>query len=152
MPFKQISKQRYAHFECAIAAENSKKQDEIDKEELEKYIMKLLNEEFISPRVKKQINSYIEQYNYTYSGMKKALIYFYEVKKNDPTKANGGVGIIPYCYKQAYDYYYSLWLANQKNENKDINQYVPTVREVRIPIPQRNIRKRKLFTFLDDEV
>ena len=151
LPFKQISAQRYAHYECAVAAENSKKQEDKDKEDLENYIMKLLNESFINARVRKQINNYIETYNYTYSGMKKALVYFYEVKKNDVSKANGGIGIIPYCYKQAYDYYYSLWLAKQKNENKDIQTFVPTVREVRIPIPQRNIKKRKLFTFLDDD-
>lgn len=151
VPFKQVSAQRYAHYECAVAAENSKKQEDIDKEELENYIKKLLNEDFISPRVRKQINSFIEQYNYTYSGMRKALIYFYEVKGNDKSKANGGIGIIPYCYKQAYDYYYSLWLAKQKNEDKDITTYVPQTKVVRIPVPQRKIRKRKLFTFLDDD-
>lgn len=151
VPFKQISAQRYAHYECAVAAENSKKQEDIDKEELENYIKQLLNEDFISPRVRKQINSFIEQYNYTYSGMRKALIYFYEVKGNDKSKANGGIGIIPYCYKQAYDYYYSLWLAKQKNENKDITTYVPQTKVVKIPVPQRKIRKRKLFTFLDDD-
>ena len=151
IPFKQISAQRYAHYECAVAAENSKKQEDIDKEELENYIKQLLNEDFISPRVRKQINSFIEQYNYTYSGMRKALIYFYEVKGNDKSKANGGIGIIPYCYKQAYDYYYSLWLAKQKNENKDITTYVPQTKVVKIPVPQRKIRKRKLFTFLDDD-
>lgn len=151
VPFKQISAQRYAHYECAVAAENSKKQEDIDKEELENYIKKLLNEDFISPRVRKQINSFIEQYNYTYSGMRKALIYFYEVKGNDKSKANGGIGIIPYCYKQAYDYYYSLWLAKQKNEDKDITTYIPQTKVVKIPVPQRKIRKRKLFTFLDDD-
>ena len=151
IPFKQISAQRYAHYECAVAAENLKKQEDIDKEELENYIKKLLNEDFISPRVRKQINSFIEQYNYTYSGMRKALIYFYEVKGNDKSKANGGIGIIPYCYKQAYDYYYSLWLAKQKNEDKDITTYVPQTKVVKIPVPQRKIRKRKLFTFLDDD-
>lgn len=151
VPFKQVSAQRYAHYECAVAAENSKKQEDIDKEELENYIKKLLNEDFISPRVRKQINSFIEQYNYTYSGMRKALIYFYEVKGNDKSKANGGIGIIPYCYKQAYDYYYSLWLAKQKNEDKDITTYVPQTKVVKIPVPQRKIRKRKLFTFLDDD-
>ena len=151
VPFKQISAQRYAHYECAVAAENSKKQEDIDKEELENYIKQLLNEDFISPRVRKQINGFIEQYNYTYSGMRKALIYFYEVKGNDKSKANGGIGIIPYCYKQAYDYYYSLWLAKQKNEDKDITTYVPQTKVVKIPVPQRKIRKRKLFTFLDDD-
>lgn len=113
--------------------------------------MELLNEEFISPRVRKQINSYIEMYNFTYSGMRKALVYFYEVQGNDKKKANGGIGIIPYIYRDAFNYYYSLWLANQKNEGKNIVDYKPVVREVRIPSPQLKPRKRRLFNFFEED-
>ena len=151
VPFKQISERRYAHLTCALAAENEKSQAEKDKEDLEKYIMELLEEEYISPRVRKQMNSYIDEYNFTYSGMKKALVYFYEVKGNDRTKAKGGIGIIPYVYRDAYNYYYSLWLANQKNEHKVITDYKPVVREVRIPPPQLKPRKRRLFSFFEED-
>lgn len=113
--------------------------------------MNLLGEEFISPRVRKQINSYIETYNFTYSGMKKALVYFYEVKGNDKSKANGGIGIIPYVYRDAYNYYYTIWLANQKNENKVVTDYKPVVREVRITPPQLKPRKRRLFSFFEED-
>ena len=136
---------------CAIAAENEKSQAEKDKEDLEKYIMELLEEEYISPKVRKQLAAYVEQYNFTYSGMKKALIYFYEVKGNDKKKANGGIGIIPYCYRDAYNYYYSLWIANQKNEGKVIIDYKPQTREVRIPPPQLKPRKRRLFNFFEED-
>ena len=136
---------------CAIAAENEKSQAEKDKEDLEKYIMELLEEEYISPKVRKQLTAYVEQYNFTYSGMKKALIYFYEVKGNDKKKANGGIGIIPYCYRDAYNYYYSLWIANQKNEGKVIIDYKPQTREVRIPPPQLKPRKRRLFNFFEED-
>ena len=150
-PYRKVSERRYAHLTCAIAAENEKSQAEKDKEDLENYIMNLLGEEFISPRVRKQINSYIETYNFTYSGMKKALVYFYEVKGNDKSKAKGGIGIIPYVYRDAYNYYYSLWLANQKNEHKVITDYKPVVREVRIPPPQLKPRKRHLFSFFEED-
>jgi hypothetical protein len=151
VPFKQISERRYAHLTCALAAENEKSQAEKDKEDLEKYIMELLGEEYISPRVRKQMNSYVDEYNFTYSGMKKALVYFYEVKGNDKSKAKGGIGIIPYVYRDAYNYYYSLWLANQKNEHKVITDYKPVVREVRIPPPQLKPRKRRLFSFFEED-
>ena len=151
MPFKQISERRYAHLACALAAENEKSQAEKDKEDLEKYIMELLGEEYISPRVRKQMNNYVNEYNFTYSGMKKALVYFYEVKGNDKSKAKGGIGIIPYVYRDAYNYYYSLWLANQKNEHKVITDYKPVVREVRIPPPQLKPRKRRLFSFFEED-
>ena len=130
IPFKQISERRYAHLTCAIAAENEKTQAERDKEDLEKYIMELLGEEYISPKVRKQLNTYVE---------------------NDTKKANNGVGIIPYCYKDAYNYYYSLWLANQKNEGKVITDYKPQVREVRITPPQLKPRKRRLFNFFEED-
>lgn len=152
IPYKQTSSRRYAHFECAVADENTRKQEDIDKEELEKYIMQLLKEDYISPRVRKQMNQFVEEYHYTYSGMRKALIYFYEVKHNDVSKANGGIGIIPYCYQQARDYYYSLWLAQQRNEDKIIDEYKPEVVEIRIPPPQLKPQKKRWFSFFEEEV
>ena len=122
-----------------------------EKAELEQYIMKLLGENYINPRVRKQLNQYVEEYNYTYSGMLKALIYFYEVKGNSVEKANGGVGIIPWIYKDAYNYYYNLWMIKQRNEDKNISLYVPQVQEITIPIPQRKPYKKNLFSFLDEE-
>ena len=113
--------------------------------------MKLFNYDYVPPRAKKQINDYIKEYNYTYTGMLKALVYFYEIKGGDIEKAHDSIGIIPYIYQDAYNYYYNLWLAKQRNEQKDMSQYIPEVIEVKIPVPQRKINKRKLFTFLDDE-
>ena len=151
VPFKQVSERRYAHLACAVAAENEKTQAEKDKQELEDYIKELLEEEYISPKVRKQINSYIEDYNFTYSGMKKALVYFYEIQGNDKKKANGGIGIVPYIYRTAYQYYYSLWLAKQKNEDKDISLFKPVVREVRIVPPQLKPHRRRLFNFFEED-
>lgn len=150
-PFEQISSRRYAHKACAVAAVTTKNQEDIDKEELEKYIMELLQEDYISPRVRKQINQFMSEYGYSYSGIRKALVYFYDVKKNDKTKANGGIGIVPYCYKQAYEYYYALWLAQQRNEGKVIAEYRPVVREVRIPRPERPRRRKRHFRFLEED-
>lgn len=151
VPCKQVSARRYAHLDCAVTSESTKTQEQIDREELEKYIMELLKEDFISPRVRKQIKQYTEEYKYTYSGIRKALFYFYEIKGNDKTKANGSIGIVPYVYKESYNYYYSLWLAKQRNEDKCIEDYQPEVREVRIPVPQAKVRRRKLFSFFEED-
>ena len=126
-------------------------QENKDREELYDYIMKLFNISFVDPKIQKQIKKYIEENNYTYSGIKKALVYFFEIKGNSVEKANGGIGIVPYVYTQAYNYYYSLWLAQQKNEDKVVQEYIPKIKEIVIPIPEKNPRKRKLFSFLDDE-
>ena len=58
---------------------------------------------------------------------------------------------MPYVYQAAYRYYYALWEAQQKNQNVVINDYIPEVKEIIIPIPQRKVKKRKLFSFLDEE-
>lgn len=150
-PFIQVSKRRYAHKECSMSEDEKKLQENKDREELYDYIMKLFNISFVDPKIQKQIKKYIEENNYTYSGIKKALVYFFEIKGNSVEKANGGIGIVPYVYTQAYNYYYSLWLAQQKNEDKVVQEYIPKIKEIVIPIPEKNPRKRKLFSFLDDE-
>lgn len=150
-PFIKPNRTRYAHKRCADKKEAEKTQEERDKEALEKYIMKLLDEPYLSARVKKQIKDYQEQYKYTYSGMLKSLIWFYEIKGNSTEKANGGIGIIPWIYKDAYNYYYNLWMIKQRNEDKNISLYVPQVQEITIPIPQRKPYKKNLFSFLDEE-
>lgn len=114
--------------------------------------MNLFGVDFINARIQKQIKEYIKTYNYTYSGMLRSLEYFYGIKKNNIEKANGGLGIIPYIYQEAYNYYYTLWLANQRNEHKDLQEYYnPEIHEVKISIPKKKIKKRKIFAFLDEE-
>ena len=102
-------------------------------------------------RVKAQIKKFVEDYNYTYSGIMKALQYHYEIKGGDKSKANGGIGIVPYVYQQAYEYHYKLWLAQQKNKDVEVSQYTPKVVEIVISRPQRKPKKRPRFTFLDEE-
>ena len=97
------------------------------------------------------MNDYIREYQYTYSGMLKALVYFYEVKGNNKHKANGGIGIIPFIYKDAYNYYYNLWMIQQSNKDKNVIDYVPKLKEIKIPIPKKEPRKRSVFTFLDEQ-
>ena len=151
-PFTKVSSRRYAHTSCYESAEKNKTQEQKDIEALEAYIKNLFNETYINARIRKQIKTYVEEYNYTYSGILKTLVYCFEIKKNSLEKANGGIGIVPYEYKNAANYYYALWLANQQNEKKNIQDYVPKQREIIIPVPQRKHRKRRVFTFLDEEV
>ena len=121
-----------------------------DLESLEQYIMKLFDEPFVNARVKKQIKDYQKQYGYTYSGMLKALIWFFEVKGNSTEKANGGIGIIPYVYKDAYNYYYNLYLAQIVNQEKDIEQYQTKVREIVIQSPKAPPKRIRLFDLGED--
>lgn len=144
--YKQILNNRYAHITCL---ELEEKREKTDSEKLDLYIMELFKLDYVTPRIRKQINQYVSEYNYSYTGILKALKYFYEIKKNSLEKSQNGIGIVPYIYNDAYNYYYALWLVQQKNENKELITY--KTEKIHIPIPQRKIKKRKLFSFLDEE-
>lgn len=77
--------------------------------------------------------------------------YVYEIKKEPIEKGNGSIGIVPYMYDKAYNYWYSIWLANQNNEAKILERYEPKIIEIKIPEPVRKMHRRKVFTFLDEE-
>lgn len=143
-------KNRYYHKTCYDSMMAAKTQDEKDLKDLEEYIMKMFKETYVNARVRRQIKQFKEQYNYSYSGMLKSLIYFFEVKGNSIEKANGGIGIIPYVYKDAFNYYYSLHMAQEKNKDKNVNEYVLKGKEVRIKPPQLNPKQKRLFN-LEEE-
>lgn len=153
-PFKVFSNGKYAHQSCF---ELEQARELTDQEKLERYIMDLFKSDYVYAKIQKQIKDYVSNHGFTYSGIHKALVYYYEVKGNkfDEGKAQGGIGIVPYVYQHAYNYYYAIWEAQQKQEHilgaESLEQYIPKTIEVRIPVPQRQERKRKLFTFLDEE-
>lgn len=144
---------RYAHYKCAPDKEIvplPKVEEDPDLTQLKEYINKLFGKEANWAQINRQIKIYTTENNYTYSGIMKSLIYFYEVKGNSTDKANGALGIVPFVYQQAYNYYYSLFLAKSQNENKDVKTITSKIKEVIIPLPKVNLPKR-LFKFLDEE-
>ena len=148
--FVQVSARRYAHQKCAEEHENSISEEEKELAKLYEYIKNLLGEDYNAARVTKQIKDY-QKDGMSYSGILKTLIYFYEVKGNSKEKANGGIGIVPFVYQDAYNYYHALWLANQRNEDKDLMAYKPKTIEIKITSPEREPMKRRRFTFLDED-
>ena len=146
--YVQLSNSIYAHLSCS---ELEAKREKTDAEKLDDYIMTLFNYDYVPPRAKKQINQFIKEYNYTYSGIHRTLVYFYEIKGGDREAAHDGIGIVPFVYQDAYNYYYALWLANQRNEDKDLMAYRPKTIEIKITSPEREPMKRRRFTFLDED-
>ena len=145
---------RYAHHTCKPDGELVPlpvSQADPELEKLIEYTMNLLGKDYNAARVKKQIKDFKEEYGYSYSGMLKSLVYFYEVKGNSKDKANGGIGIVPFIYNDAYNYYLNLFLANQQNINKDVKSYTSKVKEITIKAPIIEFSKR-LFKLEDDEV
>lgn len=148
-PYTKPRANRYAHAACDQQANANKTQEEKDYEALVEYIKQLFGTP--NPRVWKQLKEFKDVYNYTYSGMLKTLIWWFEIKHADIEKANGGIGIIPYVYDQALQYYYALYLAQIANEDKDIEHYQVRVREFFIEEPKVTLKPPRLFKFEEDE-
>ncbi len=108
--------------------------------------------DYVHPNIQKQIKEYISQKGFTYSGIYKTLFYWFDICNNRNAYLNNPtIAIVPYIYPQARDYYYKLYQAKELNKNKNIEK--PKEIVVKIQAPEREpLRKRNLFTFLDEEV
>ncbi len=138
-------KNRYYHKSCYDKQIQQTVQDEKDLIILEDYIVHLLQLDCINARIRKQIKDMKDTYNFSYSGIHKSLEYFYEVKKNSIAKANGGIGIVPYVYEDAKNYYYTMYMAQEQNRGKDARAYIVKGRTVVIEPPQRKVKTIKTF-------
>lgn len=89
-----------------------------DRREIYKYVAHLFNfksETRPGPVIISQLKLFQEKYPYfTYKGILNALKYFYEVKKGSKKRANEGIGIVPYVYDEAQEYYQNL--TNRQNK------------------------------------
>ena len=154
VPFATVpgKARRYAHKECYEKLDSETKQEQQDREKLEAYIKQLFGYKTLPERVKRQIKKYYSELNYSYSAIYKSLVYFFDIKKNDLEKANGGIGIVPYIIDDARNYWLSILAAQERNKEIKVEQYVLPMREVHILPPQREPMKhtRKLFSFLDE--
>ena len=63
-----------------------------------------LKYDFNFVKVRKQWESFLKN-KMTAKGMYFALKYFYEIKKNDVTKSENGIGIIPHIYEDSRSYW-----------------------------------------------
>lgn len=149
-PAIKVNARRYAHEKCHLEHEKNKTQEEIDSEELYKYAKDLLGDSYSYIKIQKQVEKYIKEYNYTYSGILKSLVWFYDITNHSKDKMNGGLGIIPYIYDQAKEYYYKIYLAQNVNKGKNIEKYKPKQININIKPPQRKIKRRKFFNIGED--
>lgn len=103
----------------------------------------------------KQAKSYKNKYGYSYSGMARTLIWYYQKQGNDIKYSKGTLSIVPNNYDKAYNYYRSIWEQQQKNKIELKKNAETVVKAVSIKTPireplQERLRKSQ-FTFLDRE-
>lgn len=123
-----------------------------DRKEIYKYVAHLFgfkSENRPGPVVIAQLKLFREKYpHYTFKGILNALIYFYEVKKGSKKRANEGIGIVPYIYDEAQEYFKRL---NYKKE-----QIAETVSKqleeesVILKVKKINEKKKKIFYDLEN--
>ena len=73
----------------------------------------------------KQIKEFQEDYGYTLKGMELALKFFHSIKKNSVD--GRGIGIIPYIYDDAREYYTQLAIIKQKALEAGFNDKIETI-------------------------
>jgi hypothetical protein len=69
---------------------------------------------------------YVQINGFTNRGIYFTLKYFYEVKNGDWSKGHGGLGIIPYVYKDAAQYW-----SQHEDQQKDILEKIVAQAEER---------------------
>lgn len=152
----KVSARRYGHATCypdntdfVPLAEN---QEDPELVKLKDYINQLFGKTANWAQINRQLKIYTTENNYSYSGILKSLVYFYDVKGNSVDKSNGALGIVPFIYRDAYNYYYDLFMAQSRNEKKDISSEMFTkTREITIRPPERPVKKR-FFNFLNEVI
>lgn len=149
-PFVQVSARRYCHKKCAP----KEKQVIVNKQEqdynnLIEYIKKLYKVPAVLPTVVKQIKEFKQQYGFTYTGIQKSLYWFYELKGNPTSKSNNTIGIVPYVYNDARDYFYNLYLGKIAAD-ENVEMLPPKVITIHSPTCIPELQRRKLFNLEDD--
>lgn len=151
----------YYHKECYDLREERKKNPNINmkldddfwKDAAYDYLKKVLKIE-VKTLFFKQWYDYLNQKgaDYTAKGLYFAILYFYEIKKGDKNKSNGGIGIIPYIYDEAIKYWY-IKEGQQKGIVSRIEQQVKeAATRKQIVITKKEEEKKYVvdFSILDD--
>ena len=151
-PSQKVSARRYAHLNCWKEHLANMSQEEKDIQNFFDYTKKLFGEDYNYILTKKLAERYVKENNYTYSGMLKTLKWYYEKEGHSIEKSNGSIGIIPYIYKQALNYYYALYQAQLVNKEKDLSNFTTSKeRIVEIESPRVYVRPPHMWFEEDDE-
>lgn len=118
---------RYAHEKCY-------KENYTEDDIFISHIYELLKEVGIQYKFmecERQRSNYIKQFGYTNKGIFLALKYFYIHKKGDIKKSGGRIGIVPYVYEEAQEYYNKI-NKEKKEITRDIIEQIGKSKTVNI--------------------
>ena len=105
-------------------------------------VKKILKTDTLPAKVYAMSKNYMEQYNFTWIGMKRAIEYFYVLKENE-VKGDNIVGIIPYCYQDAQKFFSMIDETTEANSKIDTSKLYQE-KLVKIDVASKR-KKPKLF-------
>lgn len=137
---------------CQVCYEEYQREAQ-DYKDLMKYICENLYEiEAPTPLMLKQIKEYKEKFNYTYRGMKSTLHYFYEIQEGNDVENSIGVGIIPFVYDEAKQFYIDKKAVKDSVIGCDLEQIENNKRVInKIQSTNPNENKYKDMVLIDIE-
>lgn len=126
---------RYAHLEC----NEFKPLSDTDYYQMVKaYAGSVLGDYANFGKIGKQLREFISTGKCTYKGIYLTVKYWYEIKKESPSRSYGGIGIVPYIYNEAQSYWKAI------NPSK-----IPKIETEEVVIKVRRNRKKLLSMEVD---
>ena len=127
--YEQIGR-RYAHKECVILNNN-----------IHQLMQNKCGESYSKTKINSQIAKFIKE-GYELQDIWETINWWFGIRQEDPTKANGGIGIFPHVYP---DY---IQEKNKKNQYKDIlegqkiSDYIDKPRKA-VTVSRKYVKKPK---------
>lgn len=100
-------------------------------------------------KIKNQWDSQLKK-GYTPKGIYFTILYFYEIQKGDPSKSRGGIGIVPYIYGEATQY----WIDREQKERGIVARIEQQIKDsqnqevIRLKVTGQ-LKKKKTFNLED---
>ena len=139
--FKKHQNRKY-HIECYQKMvnekyENSKKND--SQQELYEYVCKLFGIKELTPLINQQIRNFVERDKLKYQGILYSLKYYFEICENELTDDIRGIGIVPYIYEDAKNFYLEKQQSIKINQDKKDWDKTITKKTIKIKIPDAKL-------------
>lgn len=114
----------------------------LERKQLCDYVCELFSYKKPSVRIYQQMTSYHDK-GVPYSDMLLALKYFYEIKKGDINKSQGGIGIIPYVLEEAKEFATLEKLEQDKLIAKfEQNEQIKEIKIIKVIEPHNKNKKQ----------
>lgn len=137
-PFGKPRVNRYAHKGCM---EQNYDPDERYIDMIYSYLKEEVGISYDYLLCEKQRLSYISKNGYTNEGILKTLKYFYGVQKGSPEKSGNRIGIVPFLYQEAQQYFNTLEQRQKDIKKAGEKQKKVNTKIIEVSTPDIEVRR-----------